>query len=151
MARAFAADSVNLHAWSAGVDTVKRLLVPFQNESGLNVNYNNLPFAQYREAMVTKFVGQAPIDVLWVSDGWLPEWADAGWLAPLDGYPQLLSLLPVGSDQFIGLQCLGQSMFFRVGKERSCKVGERVTLSINRRRLHLFDQASGANLKAQNA
>ncbi|PZR51063.1 ABC transporter ATP-binding protein [Paraburkholderia fungorum] len=63
----------------------------------------------------------------------------------------IASLLPVGSDQFIGLQCLGQSMFFRVGKERSCKVGERVSLSINRRRLHLFDQASGVNLKAQNA
>jgi multiple sugar transport system ATP-binding protein len=63
----------------------------------------------------------------------------------------IASLLPVGSDQFIGLQCLGQSMFFRVGKERSCKVGERVTLSINRRRLHLFDQASGVNLKVQNA
>jgi multiple sugar transport system ATP-binding protein len=28
-------------------------------------------------------------------------------------------------------------MFFRIGKERSCKVGERVTLPINRRRLHL--------------
>jgi len=42
-------------------------------------------------------------------------------------------------------------MFFRVGKELSCKVGERVSLSINRRRLHLFDQASGVNLKAQNA
>jgi hypothetical protein len=40
--------------------------------------------------MVTKFVGQAPIDVLWVSDGWLPEWAEAAWLAPLDGYAQLL-------------------------------------------------------------
>jgi multiple sugar transport system ATP-binding protein len=39
-------------------------------------------------------------------------------------------------------------MFFCVGKGRSCKIGERVTLSINRRRLHLFDQASGANLKA---
>lgn len=84
MSRAFAADSVNLHTWSAGVDTVKRMLVPFQKEAGLNVNYNNLPFAQYREAMVTKFVGQAPIDVLWVSDGWLPEWADAGWLEPLN-------------------------------------------------------------------
>lgn len=39
-------------------------------------------------------------------------------------------------------------MFFSVGKERSCKVSERVTLPINRRRLHLFDQASGVNLKA---
>ena len=52
MSRALAVDTVNLHTSSAGVDTVKRLLVPFQKELGLNVNYNNLPFAQYREAMV---------------------------------------------------------------------------------------------------
>ncbi|MGF6970566.1 multiple sugar transport system substrate-binding protein [Paraburkholderia sp. WC7.3g] len=88
--RARAADVVNLYTWSAGVDTVKREVAAFQKETGLAVNYNNLPFAQYREAMVTKFVGQAPVDALWVSDGWLPEWADAGWLAPIDAYPQLL-------------------------------------------------------------
>jgi hypothetical protein len=106
MSRAPAADTVNLHTSSAGVDTVKRLLVPFQKELGLNVNYNNLPFAQYREAMV-------------------------------------------GSDQSIGLRCFGQTMFFRMGKERSCKVGERASLSINRSRLHIFDQASGMNVRAQ--
>ena len=27
--------------------------------------------------------------MLWVSDSWLPEWAEAGWIAPIDGYPQL--------------------------------------------------------------
>ncbi|WOD13612.1 hypothetical protein [Paraburkholderia kirstenboschensis] len=47
-------------------------VVDSQEESGLNANHNNLPFAQYREAVVMKFAGQAPIDVLWVSDGWLP-------------------------------------------------------------------------------
>jgi multiple sugar transport system substrate-binding protein len=85
LTRANAADAVNLYTWSAGVDTVKRQLAEFQKQGGFAVKYNNLPFAQYREAMVTKFVGQAPIDVLWVSDGWLPEWADAGWVAPIDG------------------------------------------------------------------
>ena len=40
--------------------------------------------------MVTKFVGKAPIDALWVSDSWLPEWADAGWIAPINGYPELM-------------------------------------------------------------
>lgn len=88
--RARAADVVNLYTWSAGVDTVKREVAAFEKETGLAVKYNNLPFAQYREAMITKFVGQAPVDALWVSDGWLPEWADAGWLAPIDAYPQLL-------------------------------------------------------------
>lgn len=88
--RAGAAEALNLYTWSAGVDTVRRQLAAFQKATGLAVNYNNLPFAQYREAMVTKFVGQAPIDALWVSDGWLPEWADAGWIAPIDSRPELM-------------------------------------------------------------
>ena len=39
--------------------------------------------------MVTKFVGGAPLDMMWMSDSWLPEFADAGWLAPIDDYPTL--------------------------------------------------------------
>ncbi|ABE35848.1 bacterial extracellular solute-binding family protein [Paraburkholderia xenovorans LB400] len=88
--QAFAADAVNFYAWSAGVDTVRRQIAAFTAKTGVPVNYNNLPFAQYREAMVTKFVGAAPVDALWVSDGWLPEWADAGWIAPIDGFPELI-------------------------------------------------------------
>ncbi|RKT22147.1 carbohydrate ABC transporter ATP-binding protein (CUT1 family) [Paraburkholderia sp. RAU2J] len=59
---------------------------------------------------------------------------------------EITSLLPVGSDQFIGLCSDDHQMFFRVGKERSFAVGERVSISVSRRRLHLFDQASGTNL-----
>jgi multiple sugar transport system substrate-binding protein len=86
---AWAADPINFFAWSAGVDQVKSHISAFEKKTGLKVNYNNAPWAQYRDTMVTKFVGNAPIDMLWVSDSWLPEWADAGWLAPIDGYPEL--------------------------------------------------------------
>ena len=86
---AFAADSVNFFTWSAGVDQVKSHIGAFEKKTGIGVNYSNAPWAQYRDTMVTKFVGNAPIDALWVSDTWLPEWADAGWLAPIDGYPEL--------------------------------------------------------------
>jgi multiple sugar transport system substrate-binding protein len=86
---AWAADPINFFAWSAGVDQVKSHLSAFEKKTGLKVNYNNAPWAQYRDTMVTKFVGNAPIDTMWVSDSWLPEWADAGWLAPIDGYPEL--------------------------------------------------------------
>lgn len=81
---------VNFHTWSAAVDTVKSHLTAFEAKSGIKVNYSNSPWAQYRDTMVTKFVGNAPLDVMWVSDSWLPEWADAGWLAPVDGYPELM-------------------------------------------------------------
>lgn len=82
--------ALNFHTWSAGVDTVKSHLTAFEAKTGIKVNYSNSPWAQYRDAMVTKFVGKAPLDVMWVSDSWLPEWADAGWLAPINGYPELM-------------------------------------------------------------
>ena len=41
--------------------------------------------------MVTKFVGGAPLDVMWVSDSWLPEWAEAGWIAPVDEHENLMA------------------------------------------------------------
>ena len=56
--------------------------------------YNTSPWAQYRDTMITKFVAKAPIDVLWVSDSWLPEWADAGWIAPVNQFPELSSTTP---------------------------------------------------------
>jgi multiple sugar transport system substrate-binding protein len=88
---AFAAnDTVNFFGWSAGVEQVKSHISAFEKKTGLKVAYSNAPWAQYRDTMVTKFVGNAPVDTLWVSDSWLPEWADAGWLAPIDGYPELL-------------------------------------------------------------
>lgn len=87
--RVLAADPVNFFAWSAGVDQVKSHISAFEAKTGVKVAYANAPWAQYRDTLVTKFVGGAPLDVLWVSDSWLPEWAEAGWLAPIDGYAQL--------------------------------------------------------------
>ena len=89
-AQAQSAPPINMYAWSAAVDLVKSHLTAFEADSGLKVAYNNAPWAQYRDAMVTKFVGKAPLDVLWVSDSWLPEWADAGWIAPINGFPELM-------------------------------------------------------------
>ena len=81
---------LNYFTWSAAVDLVKSHLTAFEAKTGIKVNYSNAPWAQYRDTMVTKFVGKAPIDVLWVSDSWLPEWADAGWIAPINDYPELM-------------------------------------------------------------
>lgn len=82
---------VNLTTWSAAVDTVKAELAAFEGASGVKVAYANAPWAQYRESTITKFVGGAPVDVLWASDSWLPEWADAGWLAPIDDVGSLMA------------------------------------------------------------
>jgi multiple sugar transport system substrate-binding protein len=87
-ARAQAAP-INLMTWSAAVDQVKSHISAFEAQSGLKVAYENAPGAQFRQTLVTKFVGNAPMDVMWVSDAWLPEFAEAQWLAPIDGYSQL--------------------------------------------------------------
>ena len=89
-AAAQAGQPINFYTWSAAVDLVKSHLTAFESSTGLKVNYNNAPWAQYRDTMVTKFVGKAPLDVMWVSDSWLPEWAEAGWIAPIDGFPDLM-------------------------------------------------------------
>jgi len=91
LGRAAHADAEPLHfvTWSAAVDQVKSHLAAFEQKTGVKVDYSNSPWANYRETQVTKFVAGAPIDVLWVSDSWLPEWADAGWIAPVDQYTEL--------------------------------------------------------------
>jgi multiple sugar transport system substrate-binding protein len=96
--QAYAREPINFATWSASVDTVKGHLAAFKAKTGIEVNYSNSPWAQYREAMITKFIGKAPIDVLWVSDSWLPEWADAGWIVPIDQYKSLTDNSDV--DQF---------------------------------------------------
>jgi len=87
---AFAADSVNFFTWSAAVDTVKSHANAFEKKFNVGVNYSNSPWAQYRDAGIAKLVGKAPVDVLWVSDAWLPEWVESGWLAPINKYPELM-------------------------------------------------------------
>lgn len=89
--RAMAAGpGLNFQTWSAAVDLVKSHVNAFEKETGIPVTYANSPWAQYRDSMVTKFVGGAPMDVLWVSDSWLPEWAEAGWISPIDDRPELM-------------------------------------------------------------
>lgn len=85
-----AAETLSMQTWSAAVDVVKSHLSAFEKKTGSKVDYGSAPWAQYREAMVTKFAGGAPVDVLWVSDAWLPEWAEAGWIAPINGYDYLM-------------------------------------------------------------
>jgi multiple sugar transport system ATP-binding protein len=61
---------------------------------------------------------------------------------------RILSVLPVGSDQFLELEVEGVKQFFRVGKEGQYKVGDNATLKVNQNRMHLFDQQSSQSLLA---
>lgn len=88
--RAQPASSVSFTAWSAAVDQVRSHISAFERATNIKVNYENFPWAQYRTSVVTRLVGNAPMDVFWVSDAWLPEFAEAQWLASIDDVPELM-------------------------------------------------------------
>jgi multiple sugar transport system ATP-binding protein len=59
---------------------------------------------------------------------------------------RILSVLPVGSDQYLELEVAGTRLFFRVGKECQYKAGDQARLAINVNRLHVFDPDTTHNL-----
>jgi multiple sugar transport system ATP-binding protein len=68
--------------------------------------------------------------------------------APDNGFltGRILSVLPVGSDQFLEMEVADAKLFFRVGKECQYKAGDQARLAINMHRLHVFDPDTTHNL-----
>jgi multiple sugar transport system ATP-binding protein len=56
------------------------------------------------------------------------------------------SVLPVGSDRFIGLRVEGSDVYVRVDKEARYREGNRIQFGLVAERLHLFDKATGMTL-----
>lgn len=71
--------------------------------------------------------------------------------APAAGSPALQgavrAVLPVGSDQYLGITFADRELFFRVGKGFRHSAGEIVTLAPDPARLHVFDSATGMTLR----
>ncbi|MBO9513652.1 MAG: sn-glycerol-3-phosphate ABC transporter ATP-binding protein UgpC [Variovorax sp.] len=72
------------------------------------------------------------------------ESGDASEGARLGG--RILSVLPVGSDQFLEMEVTQTKLFFRVGKECQYKAGDQAQLAIHLNRLHVFDAETTRNL-----
>ena len=132
-ARGQAAGAVNFIGWSAAVDQVRAHITAFEAATGIRVNYENFPFAQYRTALVTRLVANAPIDCSWVSDAWLPEFAEAGWLADISDVPQLTrynaEAAPYCTQSMVyngkqyGLAYYGDHMSFMVNTDMLARAG----------------------------
>ncbi len=58
------------------------------------------------------------------------------------------SVLPVGSDRYLGLKLDDAELYVRVGKEARYREGDRLRIGLVPERLHIFDKASGANIAA---
>jgi len=59
---------------------------------------------------------------------------------------RVASVLPVGSDQYLGVEVEGATLFFRVGRELRAREGENIALAVNMDRAQLFDPTSGTAL-----
>jgi multiple sugar transport system ATP-binding protein len=59
---------------------------------------------------------------------------------------RILSVLPVGSDQFLEVEVADAKLYFRVGKEAQHKAGDQARLALNLNRLHVFDPDTTDNL-----
>ena len=128
-----AANAVNFIGWSAAVDQVRAQITAFQAATGIAVNYENFPFAQYRTALVTRLVANAPIDCSWISDAWLPEFAEAGWLADISDVPALMrynaeaaqycTQSMVYDGKQYGLSYYGDHMSFMVNTDMLARAG----------------------------
>jgi len=57
------------------------------------------------------------------------------------------TVLPVGSDRFLGLRVEQRSVFVRVAKQAQHREGESITLGLASERLHLFDPQTGSSLR----
>lgn len=86
---ALAGQTINLTftVWSYSVDTIQDNIKRFQTVfPGINVRVTDIPWPQYRDTMVARFSGRSPVHVLYNGGDWLPEFARAGWVVPLEDY-----------------------------------------------------------------
>lgn len=86
--------NMSFTTWSYGVETVQDNIKKFQAKNpNVQVNFQDFSWLDYHDTMVNRFTaGNAP-DLLYGSDHWLQEWADAGWLEPLDThFPEVNAL-----------------------------------------------------------
>src|SRR5688572_17301327 len=71
--------------WNYSLDTIQDNARQFEAENlGIKVNITDYTWPDYHDSMVLRFRGGTPTDVAYVGQDWLPAWAAAGFLAPLD-------------------------------------------------------------------
>ena len=71
--------------WNYSLDTIQDNAKKFEAENpGIKVKITDYTWQDYHDAMVLRFRGGTTTDIAYVGQDWLPAWAAAGFLAPLD-------------------------------------------------------------------
>jgi multiple sugar transport system substrate-binding protein len=77
--------------WSYGLETIQDNIKKLEEKHpDVKVELQDFGWPDYHDTIVSRSVANTPTDLLYGSDHWLQEWADAGWLEPLDThFPQV--------------------------------------------------------------
>ncbi len=79
--------SLDFTVWSYSVETILDNIQKFQDiYPNVTVNLTDYSWTAFRETMVNRFTTNTPTDITYSGGDWLPEWAKAGWLVPLEDY-----------------------------------------------------------------
>ncbi|WP_309082958.1 sugar ABC transporter substrate-binding protein [Chelativorans sp.] len=83
---AFAQDiTLEFVVWNYALDTIQDNVKKFEEANpGIKVNVTDYTWPDYQDSLVLRFRGGTQTDVLYGGQDWLPAWASAGWLAPLE-------------------------------------------------------------------
>src|SRR5262245_52012001 len=82
-----AAEDITLEftVWNYSLDTIQDNARKFEAENpGIKVKITDYTWQDYHDSLVLRFRGNTPTDVAYVGQDWLPAWAAAGFLAPLE-------------------------------------------------------------------
>ena len=87
LAQPAAAKDITLEftVWNYSLDTVQDNVAKFEAANpGIKVHVTDYTWPDYPDSMVLRFRSGTPTDIAYVGQDWLPGWASAGFLAPLD-------------------------------------------------------------------
>ncbi len=71
--------------WNYSIDTIQDNIKKFEAENpGITVNLTDYTWPDYQDSLLLRFRGGTQTDVVYGGQDWLPAWAAAGYLAPLE-------------------------------------------------------------------
>jgi multiple sugar transport system substrate-binding protein len=90
--RAFAADTtINFVVWNYSLETIQDNIGKFEAANpGVKVGLTDYTWPDYFDTMMLRFRGNTPTHVMYCGEDWLPGWALANWVVPIeDHFPEI--------------------------------------------------------------
>ncbi len=80
-------DALEFVVWNYSLETIQDNIKKFEaGHPGITVNLTDYTWPTYHDTLVLRFKGKTRTDIIYNGEDWLPEWAAAGWVAPLEDY-----------------------------------------------------------------